>query len=43
LPEDERMRVADEVRAALAADPATRRRERVAMPYRTDVFWCERV
>ena len=43
LPEDERERVAGEVRSLLAADPATRGRERVELPYRTDVFWCERL
>jgi SAM-dependent methyltransferase len=43
LPEEERERVADEVRSLLAADPATRGRERVELPYRTDVFWCSRL
>ena len=43
LPEGERERVAEEVRSLLAGDPATRGRERVELPYRTDVFWCERL
>jgi SAM-dependent methyltransferase len=43
LPEEERARIADEVRMLLADDPATRGRARVELPYRTDVFWCERV
>jgi SAM-dependent methyltransferase len=42
LPGDERARVADRVRALLAEDPATRGRATVVLPYRTDVFWCER-
>jgi hypothetical protein len=43
LPDDERMQVAARVRELLAGDPATRGRDRVAIPYRTDVFWCERL
>ncbi len=43
LPDDERARVADEVRSLLADDPASRGRELVALRYCTDVFWCERV
>jgi SAM-dependent methyltransferase len=43
LPERERARVAEEVRSLLARDPATRGRDRIALPYTTDVFWCERV
>lgn len=43
LPNDERKRVVQRVRALLASDPATRGRARVVFPYRTDVFWCERL
>jgi SAM-dependent methyltransferase len=43
LPDCERARVGEEVRTLLAADPATQGRERLELPYRTDVFWCERV
>jgi ubiquinone/menaquinone biosynthesis C-methylase UbiE len=43
LPDEERARVAGQVRALVASDPATRESERVPLPYRTDVFWCERV
>ncbi|MDP9341763.1 MAG: class I SAM-dependent methyltransferase [Actinomycetota bacterium] len=42
LPEEERARVAGEVRALLERDPATRGKQRIAVPYRTDVYWCER-
>ena len=43
LPDDDRAAVADEVRGLLARDPEARGRARVSLPYRTDVFWCERV
>jgi SAM-dependent methyltransferase len=43
LPDDERKRIAERVRELLASDPAVRGRERVVLPYRTDVFWCERL
>lgn len=42
LPAEERARVADEVRALVAGDPATRGRRRLMLSYRTDVYWCER-
>lgn len=38
----ERDRVCAEVRAMLAADLSTRGRERLVIPYRTGVYWCER-
>jgi SAM-dependent methyltransferase len=34
--------VADQVRAVLATNPATRSRATVAIPYRVDAYWCER-
>jgi SAM-dependent methyltransferase len=40
LPERERAAVLADVRALLAHDPATRGREVVELPYRTDVWWC---
>jgi SAM-dependent methyltransferase len=39
LPAPERERVLGEVRALLAADPDTRDRAELVLPYRTDVFW----
>jgi SAM-dependent methyltransferase len=42
LPAAERERVFAEVRAMLAADLSTRGRERLIIPYRTGVYWCER-
>jgi SAM-dependent methyltransferase len=43
LPEAERETVLDEVRAILAEEPATRGRATVAIPYRVDAYWYERV
>jgi SAM-dependent methyltransferase len=40
LPDAERARLLARVRELLATDPATRGRELVELPYRTDVFWC---
>ena len=40
LAESDRARVLAGVRALLAHDPATRGREVVDLPYRTDVWWC---
>jgi len=34
--------VLDEVRATLASHPDTAGRERVAIPYRVDAYWCEK-
>lgn len=42
LPEAERERVLGRVRALLARDPETRGYTEVELPYRTDVYWCER-
>jgi SAM-dependent methyltransferase len=42
LPETRRAEVVGRVRELLAADPATRGRDRFVVPYRTDVFWCRR-
>jgi SAM-dependent methyltransferase len=42
LPVAERNRVLAEVNAMLAADLTTRGRERLVIPYRTGVYWCER-
>jgi SAM-dependent methyltransferase len=43
LPEAERAAVLDEVRGVLATHPDTRGRNEVAIPYRVDAYWCERV
>jgi SAM-dependent methyltransferase len=40
LPESDRATVLARVRALLARDPATRGREVVELPYRTDLWWC---
>ena len=40
LPERDRASVLSGVRTLLARDPATRGREVVELPYRTDVWWC---
>jgi ubiquinone/menaquinone biosynthesis C-methylase UbiE len=42
LPEAERDVVANQVRAVLASDEATKGREEIALPHRTDVFTCAR-
>jgi ADP-ribose pyrophosphatase YjhB (NUDIX family) len=41
-PEAERERVIAEVADLLENDPELRGRERIVMPYRTDVYWCAR-
>jgi SAM-dependent methyltransferase len=41
-PEADRERVAAEVTALLESDPELRGRDRIIMPYRTDVYWCVR-
>jgi SAM-dependent methyltransferase len=43
LPDDERETVAGRVRELLDEDPATRGRDRLVFPYKSDVFWCERL
>ena len=43
LPPDERDAVLDEVRELLATDPATAGRDQLAVPYRVDVYWAERL
>lgn len=43
LPEPRREEVVSRVRELLATDPATRGRDRIVLPYFTDVFWCERL
>jgi SAM-dependent methyltransferase len=41
-PDAERERVIAEVQEMLDNDPELRGRDRIVMPYRTDVFWCVR-
>ncbi|MGH3091896.1 MAG: class I SAM-dependent methyltransferase [Gaiellaceae bacterium] len=43
LPDAARDGVLGRVRELLAEDPETRGRATVVLPYRTDVYWCERV
>jgi ubiquinone/menaquinone biosynthesis C-methylase UbiE len=40
---EEREQVGEQVRRLLAEHPDTRARETFCLPYRTDVYWCERV
>jgi SAM-dependent methyltransferase len=42
LPPAERQRVLDEVRDVLAHHPDARGRQELRLPYRVDVYWCER-
>ena len=42
LPPAERQRVLDEVRDVLARHPDARGRPELHLPYRVDVYWCER-
>ena len=42
LPPAERQRVLDEVRDVLARHPDARGRPELRLPYRVDVYWCER-
>jgi SAM-dependent methyltransferase len=42
LPPTERQRVLDEVRDVLAHHPDARDRQELRLPYRVDVYWCER-
>ena len=42
LPAPRRRAVAAKVRRLLATDPDTRGRERIVLPYRTEVYWCYR-
>jgi SAM-dependent methyltransferase len=41
-PQDERDRVVEEVTELLDTDPELAGRERIVMPYRTEVYWCAR-
>jgi hypothetical protein len=43
LPDAAREDVLGRVRELLAEDPEIRGRATVVLPYRTDVYWCERV
>ncbi len=43
LTREEREQVGEQVRRLLAEHPETRARETFRLPYRTDVYWCERV
>jgi SAM-dependent methyltransferase len=42
LPAARQREVAAEVRALLATDPDTRGRQRISLPYLTEVYWCRR-
>jgi SAM-dependent methyltransferase len=43
LPEIERAAVFDEIRCLLAVNPQTAGRAELAIPYRVDAYWCERL
>ena len=43
LTREERKQVGEQVRRLLAEHPETRARETFRLPYRTDVYWCERI
>jgi len=43
LPESERGAVVAQVRILLASHPALAEKENIEFPYRTDLFWCEKV
>ena len=43
LPADRQDAVLDEVRDVLRTDPATAGREQLALPYRVDAYWAERI
>jgi len=43
LPPDRQEAVLDDVRALLRSDPATAGREELALPYRVDAYWAERI
>ncbi len=43
LPEAERAKVAQSVRDLIARTPELAGRDAVTFPYRTFVYWCERV
>jgi SAM-dependent methyltransferase len=43
LPETERAAVLDEVRDVLEAHPGAAGRDELAIPYRVDAYWCERL
>ena len=42
LPDAARARVLGEIDRVLAAEPSLAGRDRVGLPYRTDLYWCER-
>jgi hypothetical protein len=43
LPPAEFARVVDQVRTLLATHPETKGRSTFELPYRTGVYWCERL
>jgi SAM-dependent methyltransferase len=42
LPDAERARVLAEIDRVIAAEPSLAGQDRIGLPYRTDLFWCER-
>jgi SAM-dependent methyltransferase len=42
LPDTARARVLDEIGRVLDAEPSLAGRDRIGLPYRTDLYWCER-
>ena len=43
LPPDDQRAVLDEVREMLSTHPEARGRDEIAIPYRVDAYWCERL
>jgi len=43
LGDEERVAVLDEIRSVLATRPVTPGRDELAIPYRVDAYWCERL
>lgn len=43
LPTDDKSRVLNQVRAMVTTHPETKNLLEIKLPYRTDVYWCERV
>jgi SAM-dependent methyltransferase len=42
LPDEDRQKVIEDVLAAVDRDPTTKGKQEIDLPYRTDVYWCER-
>ena len=43
LPEADRVRVLNQVRKLVETHPETKEQSQIRLPYRTDVYWCEKI